>query len=44
MENRCEYIVEQLLINYFLFLRNRRKLEEKARLYEQMTKGDFPGE
>lgn len=22
---------------------NRRKLEEKAKLYEQMTKGDFPG-
>ena len=21
----------------------RKKLEEKARLYEQMTKGDFPG-
>ncbi len=22
---------------------NRRRLEEKAKLYEQMTKGDFPG-
>lgn len=23
---------------------NRQKLEEKAKLYEQMTKGDFPGQ
>lgn len=27
-----------------IFLYNRQKLEEKARLYEQMTKGDFPGD
>ncbi len=26
-----------------LFAYIRRKLEEKAKLYEQMTKGDFPG-
>lgn len=37
--------LERLLFNSPLFfLCNRRKLEEKAKLYEQMTKGDFPGE
>lgn len=29
------------LIFFFFF---RKKLEEKAKLYEKMTKGDFPGE
>lgn len=31
-------------LTLLFFLSNRRKLEEKAKLYEQMTKGDFPGE
>lgn len=29
------------LMVFFFF---RKKLEEKAKLYEKMTKGDFPGE
>lgn len=29
--------------SFFFYSLDRRKLEEKARLYEQMTKGDFPG-
>lgn len=28
----------------FTFIHNRQKLEEKAKLYDQMTKGDFPGQ
>lgn len=27
----------------FYIYDNRRRLEEKAKLYEQMTKGDLPG-
>lgn len=31
------------MLSWCIFVLCRRKLEEKARLYEQMTKGDFPG-
>lgn len=43
MEVYCLHKGDQYLHILFLFLYNRHKLEEKAKLYEQMTKGDFPG-
>ncbi|KFO84287.1 Coiled-coil domain-containing protein 174, partial [Buceros rhinoceros silvestris] len=42
--NRAEKDVEQKAEEEHILDKSRRKLEEKAKLYEKMTKGDFPDE
>ncbi|NXX84152.1 CC174 protein, partial [Urocolius indicus] len=42
--NRAEKDVEQKAEEEHILDTSRKKLEEKAKLYEQMTKGDFPDE
>ncbi|NWU92560.1 CC174 protein, partial [Upupa epops] len=42
--NRAEKDVEQKAEDEDMLDKSRRKLEEKAKLYEKMTKGDFPDE
>ncbi|KAM7095437.1 coiled-coil domain-containing protein 174 [Ciconia maguari] len=42
--NRAEKDVEQKTEEEHILDKSRKKLEEKAKLYEKMTKGDFPDE
>ncbi|NXX05576.1 CC174 protein, partial [Larus smithsonianus] len=42
--NRAEKDVEQKAEEEHILDKSRKKLEEKAKLYEKMTKGDFPDE
>ncbi|XP_053932979.1 coiled-coil domain-containing protein 174 [Cuculus canorus] len=42
--NRAEKDVEQKIEEEHILDKSRKKLEEKAKLYEKMTKGDFPDE